>query len=279
MTAVVLVVVTVTKFTHGAWIVFVLMPVLYTLMLGVHRYYRDVEKEIEVDPVTTFGSAGDHAIVLVGRMQKPTLKALDYAIAGRHDTLEAVHVSIDDEQTKQLRKDWVKQNIHVKLRILSSPYRDLSHPLIQYIKGRREQHGSEVVTVYMPQYVVGHWWENLLHNHKARRIRHKLMLVHGVTVALVPWLLDSSDLLYGRRSHPLPGQDRRGEPVRPVPRTAPWPTGRPADRQPLMATDAAVQAFLDRVEHPVRCAGSGLLAAQARDGDAGSGIRFARASP
>ncbi|GAA4372427.1 APC family permease [Agromyces bauzanensis] len=218
MTAVVLVVVTVTKFTHGAWIVFVLMPVLYALMLGVHRYYRDVEKEIEVDPVTTFGSAGDHAIVLVGRMQKPTLKALDYAIAARHDTLEAVHVSIDDEQTKQLKKDWVKQNIHVRLRILSSPYRDLSHPLIQYIKGRRERHGSEVVTVYMPQYVVGHWWENLLHNHKARRIRQKLMLVHGVTVALVPWLLDSSDLLYGRRSHPLPGQDRRGEPVRPVPR-------------------------------------------------------------
>ncbi|MFD4421178.1 APC family permease [Agromyces sp. NPDC058484] len=218
MTAVVLIVVTVTKFTHGAWIVFVLMPVLFTLMLGVNRYYRDVEREIEVDPTTTFGSAGDHAIVLVGRMQKPTLKALDYAIAARHDSLEAVHVSLDDDETKRLKKGWVKQNIHVKLRILSSPYRDLSHPLIQYIKARREEHGAEVVTVYMPQYIVGHWWENLLHNHKARRIRQKLMLVHGVTVALVPWLLDSSDLIYGRRSRPLPGQDRRGEPVRPVPR-------------------------------------------------------------
>ncbi|MCD2441264.1 APC family permease [Agromyces sp. SYSU K20354] len=218
MTAVVLIVVTVTKFTHGAWIVFVLMPVLFLLMMGVHRYYRDVEKEIEVDPTTTFGSAGDHAIVLVGRMQKPTLKALDYAIAARHDSLEAVHVSLDEDETKRLKKAWAKQNIHVKLRILSSPYRDLSHPLIQYIKGRREEFGSEVVTVYMPQYIVGHWWESLLHNHKARRIRQKLMLVHGVTVALVPWLLDSSDLLYGRRSRPLPGQDRRGEPVRPVAR-------------------------------------------------------------
>jgi amino acid transporter len=218
MTAVVLIVVTVTKFTHGAWIVFVLMPILFLLMMGVNRYYRDVEKEIEVDPTTTFGSAGDHAIVLVGRMQKPTLKALDYAIAARHDSLEAVHVSLDDEQTKRLRKDWVRQNIHVKLRILSSPYRDLSYPLIQYIKSRREEYGSEVVTVYMPQYIVGHWWEGLLHNHKARRIRQKLLLVHGVTVSLVPWLLDSSDLIYGRRSRPLPGQDRRGEPVRPVPR-------------------------------------------------------------
>ncbi len=218
MTAVVLIVVTITKFTHGAWIVFVMMPVLFVLMLGVNRYYRDVEKEIAPDPTTTFGSNGDHAIVLVGRMQKPVLKALDYAIAARHDSIEAVHVSLDEAQTKQLKKDWVKQNIHVKLRILSSPYRDLSHPLIQYIKARRNEQGSEIVTVYMPQYIVGHWWENLLHNHKARRIRQKLLLVHGVTVALVPWLLDSSDLIYGRRSRPLPGQDRRGEPVRPVPR-------------------------------------------------------------
>ena len=75
--------------------------------------------------------------------------------------------------------------------------------------------GSEVVTVYTPVYVVGHWWEQILHNHKARRIRQKLMLVHGVTLALVPWLLDSSQLIYGRRSRPIPGQERRGEPVRP----------------------------------------------------------------
>ena len=89
-------------------------------------------------------------------------------------------------------------------------------PLIKYIKAHRATHGSEVVTVYTPVYVVGHWWEQLLHNHKARRIRQKLMLVHGVTLALVPWLLDSSQLIYGRRSRPIPGQDRRGEPVRPA---------------------------------------------------------------
>ncbi|WP_425339205.1 APC family permease [Microterricola viridarii] len=234
MTAVVLLVVTVTKFTHGAWLVFLMMPILFLLMLGVNRYYRDVSKEIEVDPTTTFGSQGDHAIVLVGNMQKPVLKALDYAIAARHETLEAVHVSIDDEQTKQLKKDWVRMNIQVPLRVLSSPYRDLSHPLIQYVKSRRVEHGSEVTTIYMPQYIVGHWWEGLLHNHKARRVRQKLMLVHGVTIALVPWLLDSSQLIYGRRSRPIPGQDRRGEPVRPVQRKPIAPAtvlnGRPQPR-------------------------------------------------
>ncbi|MFC6356029.1 APC family permease [Luethyella okanaganae] len=218
MTAVVLLVVTITKFTHGAWLVFLMMPILFMLMLGVSRYYRDVAKEVEVDPTTTFGSAHDHAIVLVGKMQKPVLKAIDYAIAARHESLEAVHVSIDDDETKRLKKDWVRMNIQVPLRIISSPYRDLSYPLIQYIKGRREEFGSEVTTIYMPQYIVGHWWESLLHNHKARRVRQKLMLVHGVTIALVPWLLDSSELIYGRRSRPIPGQDRRGEPVRPVPR-------------------------------------------------------------
>ena len=96
--------------------------------------------------------------------------------------------------------------------MLESPYRDISAPLAKYIKARREKHGAEVVTVYMPLYIVGHWWEALLHNHKARRIRHKLALVHGVVIALVPWLLDSSTLIYGRRSRPLPGEDRRGEP-------------------------------------------------------------------
>ncbi|MEO8528651.1 MAG: APC family permease [Pseudolysinimonas sp.] len=217
MTFTVLVIVTITKFTHGAWIVFVVMPILWFLMLGVNRYYRDVDREIAVDPDTTFGASGDHAIVLVSRLQKPVLKALDYAIAANHDSIEAVHIAIDDDAADRLDLDWAAQNIKVPLHILQSPYRDISAPLVKYLKARRAKHGSEVITIYTPQFIVGHWWENVLHNHKARRIRHKLMLVHGVVIALVPWLLDSSDMIYGRRSRPLPGQDRRGEPVRPRP--------------------------------------------------------------
>jgi amino acid transporter len=216
MTFVVLIVVTITKFTHGAYIVFIIMPILYVLLLGINRYYRDVDKEIEPDPTTTFGALGDHAVVLVGRMQKPVLKALDYAIAAKHSSIEAVHVSIDDAETAKLEMQWIDQNIEIPLRVIASPYRDISMPLIRYLKGRRGEHGAEVITVYTPLYVVGHWWEQVLHNHKSRRIQHKLMLVHGVVLAIVPWLLDSSELIYGRRSRPVPGQDRRGEPVRPV---------------------------------------------------------------
>ncbi len=217
-TGIVLIVVTITKFTHGAWLVFAIMPILFFLMLGVNRYYRDVAREIEVDDSTTFGAQGDHAIVMVGRMQKPILKALDYAIAARHQSLEAVHVSVNEVSTAQLELDWIRQNIHVPLRIINSPYRDLSWPLIQHIREHRAQHGSEIVTVYLPQYIVGHWWEHALHNHTSRRLKLKLMLEHGVAIALVPWLLDSSDLLYGRRSRAMPGESRRGEPKRPVPR-------------------------------------------------------------
>lgn len=231
LTATVLLVVTVTKFTHGAWLVFAIGPLLFILMLGVNRYYQGVERDLEVDPTTRFGADGDHAIILVGQMQKPTLKALDYAIAARHESIEAVHCSLDDDATEQLEDQWAEMNIKVPLRVLQSPYRDISFPLIKYIKSRREDHGSEVITVYIPQYIVGRWWESLLHNHKSRRIRHKLLLCHGVTVALVPWLLDSSRVLYARPKRPLPGQDRRGEPVRAVLRKALPPAATPATRR------------------------------------------------
>jgi amino acid transporter len=215
-TASVLIIVTVSKFLNGAYLVFIMMPILFLLMFGVNRYYRDVDKEIEADPTTVFGAKGDHAIVLVGKLQKPVLKALDYAIAARHESVEAVHISVDEAETKKLQEQWLEQNIEVPLRVIESPYREVALPLIKYIRSRREEHGSEVVTIYTPLFIVGHWWESLLHNHKGRRIRNKLMLVHGVVIALVPWLLDSSELIYGRRSRPVPGQDRRGEPLRPV---------------------------------------------------------------
>ena len=231
LTGAVLLIVTVTKFTHGAWLVFVIMPILFFVMLRINRYYRRVETDITVDNTTIFGANGDHAIVLVGKMTKPTLKALDYAIAARHDTIEAIHVNIDDEASERLERAWVEQDIQVPLRIIGSPYRDISMPLIKYIKHHREESGSEVVTVYTPQYIVGHWWESFLHNHKARRIRHKLLLCPGVTVALVPWLLDSTRALYTRPQRPLPGQARRGEPVRVIQRKPLPPAKVPLNRK------------------------------------------------
>ncbi|WP_235201566.1 APC family permease [Microbacterium sp. CH12i] len=211
-TILVLIVVTITKFTHGAYLVFFAIPVLALLMVGIKRYYRDVEHEIAVDDTTRFGSSGDVALVLVNRLQKPVLKALDYAIAADHEKTIAIHVASATDDSEELQREWRKHQIPVPLVILESPYRTYAEPVGHYIKAYREKHGSSVVTVYLPQYIVGHWWERLLHNRRARRIANQLMLVHGVSITLVPWLLDSSELIYGRRSRPIPGQDRAGRP-------------------------------------------------------------------
>ncbi len=215
MTVAVLVIVTITKFTHGAWLVFLAIPILATLMMGVYRYYRDVEHEIRMDDTVHFGSSGDVALILVNRLQKPTVKAIDYALAARHDKTIAVHVAVTKEESNALRKDWDTHRMPVPLVTIESPFRSYAGPLIEYIKRYRSTHGSSVITVYLPQYIVGHWWERILHNRRARRIAQQLMLVHGVTITLVPWLLDSSELIYGRRSRPIPGQERAGRPFAP----------------------------------------------------------------
>jgi amino acid transporter len=213
MTVFVLLIVTITKFTHGAWLVFIAIPILATLMIGVNRYYRDVEHEIEPDDDTHFGAEGDVAIVLVGKLQKPVIKALDYALAARHEHTFAVHIAVSKDESDHLQKQWAEHDIPVQLIIVESPYRTFASPVAQFIKQWRQKHGSSVVTVYLPQYIVGHWWESILHNRRARRIANQLMLIHGVSITLVPWLLDSSELIYGRRSRPLPGQERSGFPT------------------------------------------------------------------
>lgn len=216
LTATVLIIVTITKFTHGAWVVFVAMPIFYGAMMRIHYYYRQVAEEVKVDGETVFGNPGDHAIVLVHTVNKPALKALDYAIAAKHPTLEAIHVAVNEQKMLKVRHDWKAAKIKLPLRVLPSPYRDVAGPLIQYIKERRALHGPEVISIYMPIYIVGHWWERLLHNRRARQIRQRLLLQHGVATVLVPWQLRSSDRLLTIAPRPQPGQDRSGMPMRQV---------------------------------------------------------------
>lgn len=209
-TIVVLVIVTITKFTHGAYLVFIAIPVLSFLMIGVHRYYRDVEHEIEIDDDVHYGASGDVAVVLVGKLQKPVAKAVDYALSAKHDKTLAVHIAVTGEAARSVQDEWQFHHMPIPLLVIESPYRQYAAPLAQFINEYRAKHGASVVTVYLPQYIVGHWWESLLHNRRARRIAQQLMLLHGVQITLVPWLLDSSELVYGRRSRPLPGDDRAG---------------------------------------------------------------------
>lgn len=229
MTVAVLLIVTITKFTHGAYLVFFAIPILAFLMMGVKRYYRDVDHEIAIDDTTRFGATGDVAIVMVSKLQKPVAKAVDYAVAAKHGKTIAVHVAVDADDASELQQQWADHLMPIPLVILESPYRSFAQPVTQFIKQYRAKHGSSVVTVYLPQYIVGHWWESFLHNRRARRLANQLMLVHGVSITLVPWLLDSSELIYGRRSRPLPGQERAGRPVVVSGRRAHRPGGPPQE--------------------------------------------------
>ena len=196
LTGLVLVVVLATKFTHGAYIVCIAMPVLFLMMKGIRRHYDRVAAELaapeesEVDE--SMLPARNHAIVLVSKVHKPTLRALAYARATRPSSLEAVTVMVDADEANRLREEWDRRGIEVPLKILDSPYREITGPVLDYVKSLRRRSPRDVVTVYIPEYVVGRWWEHLLHNQSALRLKSRLLFTPGVVVASVPWQLAST---------------------------------------------------------------------------------------
>ena len=199
MTGSVLVIVLVTKFTKGAWIVVIAMPLIWLLMRGIHGHYERVSREIatlESDRMTLPSRV--HVLVLVSKIHKPTLRALAYARATRPSVLEAITVDVDDDDTRKLQEEWERREIPVTLKILGSPYREITRPILDYVKTLRTDNPNDLVTVYIPEYVVGRWWEQLLHNQSALRLKSRLLFTPGVMVTSVPWQLESSELALNR---------------------------------------------------------------------------------
>jgi hypothetical protein len=195
LTGLVLVIVTITKFTKGAYLVLIAMPILYALMRGIYRHYARVGQELEPDAADIAGlilPARNHAVVLVSKLHKPTLRALAYARGTRPDTLTALTVNVDEAETRGLLAAWEQLGLPVKLTVLESPFREVTSPVIRYVKGLRRNAPKDIVSVFIPEYVVGHWWENLLHNQSALRLKGRLLFQPGVMVTSVPWQLDSS---------------------------------------------------------------------------------------
>ena len=134
-----------------------------------------------------------HAVVLVSRLHTPTLQALAYARATRPSTLVALTAQTSRAETEALEREWTERDIPVELVVVDSPYRDVTGPLLDYI-GQIHRHGPrDVVAVFIPEYVVGHWWEQLLHNQSALRLKARLLFRPGVMVISVPWQLHSAD--------------------------------------------------------------------------------------
>ena len=194
MTASVLVIVLITKFTHGAWISIVAMAVIAVVMVGIRRHYDNVAEELRPSDARPVLPARNQAVVLVSRLHLPALRALACAQATRPDSLTAVTVNVDDAETRALQAEWERRDIPVPLAVVESPYREITKPILDYVRAIRRKSPRDVVTVFIPEYVVGHWWEHLLHNRSAMRLKKRLLYEPGVMVTSVPWQLKSSEL-------------------------------------------------------------------------------------
>ncbi|GAA4128942.1 APC family permease [Nocardioides fonticola] len=198
-TAVVLVIVLITKFLAGAWITILAMIFFFLLMRGIRSHYASVEAELAADEDDKVLPTRVHAIVLVSKLHKPTLRALAYARASRPNVLEGVYVSVDAESTNRLLEEWDQRGIELPLKVLHSPYRELVRPIVLYTAEIRKANPRGVVAVYIPEYVVGRWWEQLLHNQTALRLKGRLLFSPGVMVISVPYQLHSSEIARERR--------------------------------------------------------------------------------
>ncbi|GAA4732423.1 amino acid transporter [Phytohabitans rumicis] len=192
MTGAVLIVVLVTKFLLGAWIAIAAMAVIYLTMLAIRRHYDTVARELAPAEDRPVLPARNHAVVLVSNVHMPTLRAVAYAQATRPDSLTALTVNVDDKDTRRIQQEWERREIPVPLTVVDSPYREITRPIIDFVKSVRRDAPRDVVTVFIPEYVVGKWWEHLLHNQSALRIKGRLLFEPGVMVTSVPWQLASS---------------------------------------------------------------------------------------
>jgi amino acid transporter len=199
LTGLVLVIVLLTKFTHGAWIVVVMMPVVFLMMKAINRHYQRVAAELEPREDGVALPSRIHAVVLVSRLHTPTLRALAFARATRPSTLTALSVATSEEEAAALRREWGERDISVPLTILDSPYRDITGPVLDYVGRIRTKSPRDVTSVFIPEYVVGRWWEHLLHNQSAFRLKARLLFRPGIMVTSVPWQLGSAEAALARR--------------------------------------------------------------------------------
>jgi amino acid transporter len=191
-TALVLVIVLITKFTHGAWLVVIAIPVFFSVMLRIHRHYRRVSQQLKPKAAGITLPSRIHAVVLISQLNEPSLKALAFARAIRPSTITALRVDTNAKRTQQLVEEWAARDVSVPLTIVQSAYRDLTEPVLDYL-AKIHIGTRDVVEVFVPEYVVGHWWEQVLHNQSALRLKSRLLYMPGVMVTSVPYQLSSAE--------------------------------------------------------------------------------------
>jgi len=190
-TALVTGVFTVTKFSHGAWLVVILTPALVAMFYGVNHHYRRLAARLTLDDYVPGLHSSRHRVILpIGGVHKGSLDALHYA-RRLSDDVTAVHVSTDDEQAEKLQRKWEEWGEGVRLVIIDSPYRRMLEPLLGYIEELVDQRQpNETITIIVPQFVPAKWWDNLLHTQTAMLLRLALMFKQGIVITDVPYQVD-----------------------------------------------------------------------------------------
>jgi hypothetical protein len=185
-TGIVLIVVVVSKFAIGAWIPVVLIPIIVVLFKAIHRHYERVTAAIEVPEGYHAVRHRHTVIVLVGNVHRGVLDAIGYARSLAPDRLIGLSVVHNDEQQESLQEQWEKFDIPVELRTVYSPYRELSGPVVGFIDELDKEWPDDIVTVVIPEFVLSHWWEQLLHNQSALVLRARLRMRPNTVVIAVP---------------------------------------------------------------------------------------------
>ena len=190
-TLIVLVIVATTKFTSGAWVPLVLIPLIILLFKAIRRHYLRVDNALKANLTSEMTRPRRNTVVvLVGNVNGGVLQALSYAKSLNPNYLVAVRLVDSDEEAAEVNKVWLDAGFDIPLETVYSPYRELRRPLLEFLDRLDEQYENDNVTVIIPEFVVRHWWENILHNQSALRIKRWLLLRPGTMVTSVPYHID-----------------------------------------------------------------------------------------
>ncbi|MEK6665358.1 MAG: APC family permease [candidate division NC10 bacterium] len=187
-TGVVMLVIAATKFTHGAWLVVLLIPVLMVAFFSVNRHYRAVAAQLSLERVREEPAFTQTVLVLVGDLHGGVVRALRYA-QSLSPTAKAVYVEMDPDKTRKLEEKWGKWGCGVPLVVLTSPYRSLLGPFVEYLDHIQSQGENHMVTIVLPEFIPARWWQQLLHNQTALLIKGSLLFRKNVVVTDVPYHL------------------------------------------------------------------------------------------
>jgi len=187
-TGIVTVVFAIAKFGLGAWIVIVIVPLIVAAMLLIGREYHHAEQDLFVrdDMLIGHPHRRQRVVVPLTEMRRDVVQAIKLGLTLSDDVV-AVHVTDDMAAAGELRERFRRQVQGVDLLVLESPYRELVQPLIRYLEMQAARDPETVTIVLVPERIVSHWWERLLYNQNAHRIRDALTGHPGIIVADVPF--------------------------------------------------------------------------------------------